>query len=149
MEIPNYDSNRSKSGTFRQLYPFMPDSCFRMLICGNSGSGKTNTLMHMLRKPLIYYDKLYLYAKNLEQPKYQDLITRMDKIAKKYELDPSEIIEYSNDEIIDIDDIEPEKQKVVIFDDFVCEKNPKCNNKILYSKTAQKLLCNLFKPVLL
>ena len=50
----------------------MPDNNFRMLIAGPSGSGKTNTLMHMLMKPLVYFDKLYLYAKNLEQGKYQD-----------------------------------------------------------------------------
>ena len=34
-----------------------------MLICGNSGSGKTNLLFHMLIKPLLHYDEIYLYAK--------------------------------------------------------------------------------------
>ena len=61
----------------------MSDSCFRMLICGCSGSGKTNTLMHMLRKPLKFYNKLYLYAKNLEESKYQDLITNLNKNVLK------------------------------------------------------------------
>ena len=122
MEIPNYDNNIDKSEDFKQLYSFMPDSCFRMLICGNSGSGKTNTLMHMLRKPLVYYDKLYLYAKNLEQSKYQDLIAHMDKIASKIKVHPSDIIHYDTSEIIDVNDLETEGQKIVIFDDFVCEE---------------------------
>ena len=39
MEIPNYDSD-TKNKKFKQFYPFMPNDTFRMLICGNSGSGK-------------------------------------------------------------------------------------------------------------
>ena len=62
MEIPNYDVD-IKNKKFEQLYSFMPNDTFRMLICGNSGSGKTNLLYHMLIEPLLYYDKIYLYAK--------------------------------------------------------------------------------------
>ena len=50
----------------------MPKDTFRMLICGNSGSGKTNMLYHMLMQPLVYYDQLHLFAKNLEQDKYNN-----------------------------------------------------------------------------
>lgn len=67
MKFPNYDGIGETSNfndRFRQLHSFMSDSCFIMLICRNSGSGKTNVLIHMLRAPLIYYDKLYLYSKN-------------------------------------------------------------------------------------
>ena len=60
MEIPNYDVD-IKNKKFRQLYSFMPDDTFRMLICGNSGSGKTNLLYHMLIEPLLYYDNIFLY----------------------------------------------------------------------------------------
>lgn len=129
MEIPNYDNKYNKSDNFKQLCPFMPDSCFRMLICGCSGSGKTNTLMHMLRKPLVYYDKLYLYAKNLEQSKYQDFILHLNKVAKSIKVDPNDILEYSNNEITDVNDLEPSGQKIVIFDDFICE-DKKVQNEI-------------------
>ena len=67
--------------SYKQLYPFMPKKTFRLLITGPSGSGKTNTLIHMLLKPLIQFDKLYLYAKNLEQGKYQDLIKQFYMIS--------------------------------------------------------------------
>ena len=60
MEIPNYDSTNDPDKKYKQLYPFMPSDTFRMLICGNSGSGKTNLLYHMLIKPLLYYDEIYL-----------------------------------------------------------------------------------------
>ena len=53
MEIPNYDSSDDLDKKYKQLYPFMPSDIFRMLICGNSGSGKTNLLYHMLMKPCI------------------------------------------------------------------------------------------------
>lgn len=121
MNIPNYDNIDNYKKPFKQLHSYMPEECFRMLICGCSGSGKTNTLIHMLRKPLIYYDKLYLYAKNLEQSKYQDLIHTLEEVAKKVKVDPEDIIEYSNDEIVDVNDLETDGQKVVIFDDFICE----------------------------
>ena len=70
MEIPNYDRH-GKNTNFKRLYGYMPNDTFRMLICGNSGSGKTNLLYHMLMKPLLYYDRIHLYAKNLEQQKYK------------------------------------------------------------------------------
>ena len=48
---------------------------YRMFILGPSGSGKTNALLNLIQQDnnnLI--DKIYLYAKDLEEPKYQLLI---------------------------------------------------------------------------
>ena len=98
MIIPNYDSIDDNVGNYKQLYDFMPNKCFRMLICGPSGSGKTNTLMHMIYN-LLYYDKIYLYAKNLEQSKYQNVLNMFDPISKDVGYD---IIEGSNDQIIPV-----------------------------------------------
>ena len=36
-----------------------------------------------------------------------------------------DVIRYSNDEIFPVDDLDNEAQKIVVFDDFVCEKNQK------------------------
>ena len=49
--------------------------------------------MHMIYN-LLYYDKIFLYAKNLEQSKYQDLLNVFDMISKDVGYD---IIEASND----------------------------------------------------
>ena len=65
MEIPNYDNDSDNEKKFKQIHPFIPKVTFRLLICRNSGSGKTNLLYHMLMAPLIYYDEIYLYAKKL------------------------------------------------------------------------------------
>ena len=123
MEIPNYDTN-IKNKKFKQLYSFMPNDTFRMLICGNSGSGKTNLLYHMLIEPLFYYDKIYLYAKNLEQEKYQNLMNLMNEASN--EKAGYKIMEISNDKIIPITHLPYEdNQKIIILDDYVCEKNQK------------------------
>ena len=85
MEIPNYDSNSdktNKTNIYKRLYQYMPDDTFRLLICGGSGSGKTNLLYHMLMKPLVFYDQIHLYAKNLEQEKYQNMIKKFNVISQ-------------------------------------------------------------------
>ena len=111
----------SKIKNSNNVIQFMPNDTFRMLICGNSGSGKANLLCHMLIEPLLYYDEIYLYAKNLEQEKYQNLINKMNHISGQTGYD---IMTVSNDKIIPIKDLDYEdNQKIIIFDDYVCEKN--------------------------
>ena len=126
MEIPNYDNTGEAADKFKQLKPFMPSDTFRMLICGNSGSGKTNLLYHMLMKPLLYYDEIYLYARNLEQDKYQRIIKKMRELSYKLGY---EILKVSNDEITPVKEMNYEdNQKLVIFDDYVCDKKPETNH---------------------
>ena len=121
MEIPNYDSINNIDKKFNQLYPFMPSDTFRMLICGNGGSGKTNLLYHMFMKPLLCYDEIYLYARNLEQYKYKRLIQKMRELSHKL---CYEILNVSNDEISPVTDMDyADNQKLVLFDDYVCDKN--------------------------
>ena len=123
MDIPNYDSGKESNNGFKQLYNYMPNNTFRMLIAGNSGSGKTNLLSHILQNPLIFYDQIHLYAKNLEQDKYINLIDNMDKISN---IVGYPVLMTSNDEIIPVDQLQDtDMQRVVIFDDYVCEKNQK------------------------
>ena len=123
MKIPNYD-RAAESGNFTQLYPFMPSDTFRMLICGPSGCGKTNTLMHKLHQ-LLFYDKIYLFSKNLQQPKYQELLKTFQPISTEAGYQG---IETSTDEIPSLDELNDDNQKIVVFDDFVCEKKPKTSD---------------------
>ena len=93
----------------------MPKDTFRLLLCGGSGSGKTNLLCHMLLSPLIYFDQLHLYAKNM--------IEKMNEISKQVGYD---VLICNNNDIIPVSDIQnTDLQRVIIFDDFVCEKNQK------------------------
>ena len=63
-----------------------------------------------------------MYAKNLEQSKYQNLLNMFEPISNDVGYD---IIEVSNDQIIPVSELTDDNQKLVIFDDFVCEKNQK------------------------
>ena len=120
MKIPNYDC-QDPITNFKQLHPFMPDRTFRMLICGPSGSGKTNVLLDMIFR-LLFYDKIYLYAKNLDQTKYQHLLKTFRPISKEAGYD---VVEASPDEIVPVSELTGENQKLVVFDDFITEKNQK------------------------
>ena len=117
MDIPNYDSGEKSDNGFKQLYNYMPKNTFRMLLAGNSGSGKTNLLTHILQYPLIYYDQIHLYAKNLDQDKYINLIDKMNGISEQVGYP---VLIASNDEIIPVDQLDNDMQRVVIFDDYVC-----------------------------
>ena len=56
-------------------YPYISDHPCRILIIGGSGSGKTNALRNLIsNQPDI--DKIYLYAKDPYEDKYQFLITK-------------------------------------------------------------------------
>ena len=127
MKIPDYDLASESDSDYKQLLPYMPSNTFRMLICGASGCGKTNTLMHMLYN-LLYYDKIYLFSKNLERPKYRKLLETFEPISEEVGYD---VIEESNHEIIPLDELDNDNQKIVIFDDFVCEKNKSLLSNIL------------------
>ena len=71
----------------------------RMLIIGPSGSGKTNTLLHLINNlhNTNLIDKIYLYAKDLQELKYQYLIDNRVKAGIKHLDNPHTFIEYSDD----------------------------------------------------
>ena len=115
MKILNYDVEDDVSSTFKQLYDFMPNKCFRLLITGPSSSGKSNLLLDMIYR-LLYFDKIFLYAKNLQQNKYQHLLNTFDSISKETGYP---VIEASNENIIPLDEISDDGQKIVIFDDYL------------------------------
>ena len=66
------------------------------VIIGPSGSAKTNTLLHLINNfhPI---DKIYLYAKDTDEKKYQYLINKREQAGIKNLNDPHVFIEYSND----------------------------------------------------
>ena len=77
-------------------YPYISDHPYRILIIGGSGSGKTNALLNLINnQPNI--DKIYLYAKDSYEDKYQFLINKRESIGLKHFIDPKAFIEYSND----------------------------------------------------
>ena len=113
---------------------------FRMLIIGSSGSGKTNTLLHLINN-LHPIDKIYLYAKDIHEPKYEYLINKREQAGIKNLNDPHAFIEYSddmNDVLDDINDYNKNRDKkvLIVFDDMIAD--------IEYNKNFKRIIKELF-----
>ena len=72
----NFDDNVNENNIeHNKNWPYTPDHPYRILIIRGSGSGKTNVSLNLIEKqPDI--DKIYLYAKDLYEAKYQYLINK-------------------------------------------------------------------------
>ena len=79
-------------------WPYIPDYPYKMLLIGPSGSGNTNALLNLIKEQDNYnfIDKIYLYAKDLSDPKYQFIIKKRQNVGIKHLNDPNTFIEYSN-----------------------------------------------------
>ena len=74
----------------------IPDHPHRTAIIGGSGSRKTNALLNLIsHQPGI--DKIYLYAKDPYEAKYQLLINKPKGVSLKHCNDSKALIKYSND----------------------------------------------------
>ena len=80
-------------------------------------------------------DKIYLYAKDPYEAKYQFLINKKKSAGVKYFNDPKAFIEYSNDmqdvyENIDEYNLDKERKILIVFDDMIADM---INNKKINS----------------
>ena len=85
LNLDNIVSNKKKSSledTTESSSSERNDWPFRMLIIGPSGSGKTNTLLYLIND-LHPIDKIYLYAKDIYEPKYECLINKREQVGIK------------------------------------------------------------------
>ena len=119
---------------YNSKWPYIPDHPYRILIVGGSGSGKANALLNLINnQPDI--DKIYLYAKDPYESKYQYLIYKHEKVGLDHFDDPKACIEYSNDmqdEYKNLEDYNPRKNRkvLIVFDDRIADI---INNKMLDS----------------
>ena len=129
----NFDNYTNENKTdHNSKWQYIPDHPYRILIIGGSGSGKTNALLNLINnQPDI--DKIYLYAKDAYETKYQYLINKREKVRLDHLNDPKAFTEYSNDMqdvYKNIEDYNPNKQRkiLIILDDMIADM---INNKRL------------------
>ena len=130
LNLDNIVSNKKKSSLEDNDWPF------RMLIIGPSRSGKTNTLLHLIND-LNPIDKIYLYAKDLYEPKYEYLINKREQAGIKNLNDPHAFIEYSDDMNDVLDDSNNynkyrDKKVLIVFDDMIAD--------IEYNKNFKRII---------
>ena len=107
-------------------------SSIQIIIIGGSGTGKTNALLNLINNQPDF-DKIYLYAKDPYETKYQYLINKREKVRLDHFDDPKAFMEYSNDMqdvYKNIEDYNPIKKRKVltVFDDMIADM---INNKKL------------------
>ena len=99
---------------------------YRMLIIGPYGSGETNALLNLIQKQDndSVIEKIYLYAKDLSEPKYLVLIKKREDAGIKNLNDPNVFIEYTNtmdDVYNNIVDYNPKRKRkiLIVLDDLI------------------------------
>ena len=88
----NFDDYANENKTeHNRKWPYIPDHPYRILIIEGSGFGKTNALLNLIEnQPDI--DKIYLYAKDHYEAKYQFLINKREKVGLDHYDDPNAFI---------------------------------------------------------
>ena len=114
---------QTKTTKNNKKWPFLPVHPYRILIIGGSGSGKTYALLNLINQQ-DDIDKIYLYAKDLSEAKYEFLTEKREDAGIKHLNDPNAFIECSNimdDVKEDIDEYNPTTRRkiLIVLDDMI------------------------------
>ena len=69
-------------------WQYIPDHPYRIMIIGSSWSEKSNALINLINEQN-NIGKMYLYAKDLSEPKYEFLIEKGENVGIKHLNNPS------------------------------------------------------------
>ena len=77
-------------------WPSVPNCSYAMLIIGGSRSRKSNALLNLIKEQDSHdlNDEIYLYVKDLNEPKYQFLITKREDVGLKHLNFPKAFIDH-------------------------------------------------------
>ena len=101
MHIFNVFTNKNYA-EHNPKWSYIQDHPTEILIIGSSGSRKMNALFNLIEVQnsdlLTATDMIYLYAKDLNEPKYQIYFKKCEEAGIKYlkDPDPNAFIKYSN-----------------------------------------------------
>ena len=137
----NFDDYVNENRTeHNKNWRYIPDKPYRIPIIGGSGSGKTNVLLNLIEnQPDI--DKIYLYAKDPYEAKYQYLINKREGVGIDHLNYPKAFIEYSNDKhdvYKNINYYNPNKENriLTVFGDMIAD--------MIHNKKLDSIVTELF-----
>ena len=108
---------------------------FRMIIAGNSGSGKTQTLLNLLYNMPDTFEKIFIVTKNKDEPLYNYL---EDKLGKE-----GLSIKEGITELPDLDSLDKEQNNLIVLDDLVNEPTKQQRPVCDYFIRARKKNCSI------
>jgi ABC-type dipeptide/oligopeptide/nickel transport system ATPase component len=108
---------------------------FRMIIAGNSGSGKTQTLLNLLYNMPDTFEKIFIVTKNKDEPLYNYL---EDKLGKD-----GLTIKEGITELPDVDSLDKEQNNLIVLDDLVNEPSKQQRPVCDYFIRARKKNCSI------
>ena len=130
---------------------YIQDHPYKILIIGGSGSGKANALLNLINNKLDIH-KIYLYAKDPYEPKYQFLINKRKSTGLNHFNDAKAFIEYSSDmqnvsKNIDHYNTDKERKILILFDNMTADMINKKNLNSIVTELfirGRKLNISLF-----
>lgn len=154
--VDSYDMGKQAPPNGR----WVPKHFFRAAMVGPSGCGKTSALLSMIfgddPDTRIYFDKIYVFAKDIHEPAYdalRDVLQRTEDLLREEfaemgePKDPKWKLYEMADKLTDVPAVNALDDKIcnlMIFDDFARDKEKEQNIIEQHYKMGRKRKCSYF-----
>lgn len=131
-KLPSKYLLKSHNPHYEQHHIKLP---FRMIIAGNSGSGKTQTLLNLLYNMPDTFEKIFIVTKNKDEPLYNYLEDKLGEDGLS--------IKEGITELPDVDSLNKEENNLIVLDDLVNEPSKQQRPICDYFIRARKKNCSI------
>ena len=135
--------------TCLQLHEDLPLHKKHGIICGSTGSGKSNLICSMITKQLVF-DRIYCLSRHIDQDAYNYIKKNMEltekDLKRRYNVSCSIICLWTNDinELPDISEFDKNYRNLVIIDDYAVIPKPLEKKIIDYYTRARHHNCSVW-----
>ena len=142
--IKNYD--QSVEINHNPNWPYIPDHPYRILIVSDSGLGKNNVLLNLIKHQRPDIGKICLYVKDPFESKYQLFINGREEVGTENLKNPKAFIDYSQTNVNDYNVIN-KRRALIAFNDMIADiesdkkLDPKVTELFFKKKKTQYFTC--------